>query len=38
MAYGNLVKMMVENNRPYKEEKARRLKTQNRRQGLISHI
>jgi hypothetical protein len=38
MAHGNLVTMTKENKRQDKEEKARRLKAQNRRQGLIAHL
>ena len=38
MAYGNLVIMTMENKRQDREEKARRLKAQNRRKGLIAHL
>jgi hypothetical protein len=38
MAYGNLVTMMMENKRQDKEGKARRLKAQNRRQGMIAQL
>jgi acyl CoA:acetate/3-ketoacid CoA transferase len=38
MAYGNLATMTMENKCEDKQDKARRLKAQNWRQGLIAHL